>query len=243
MKETKIILLNPTANPAKKFGECIAKLEKFIRQYPKNILTVDAQFNIAKLYFAKKEYENGRKLLNEMLKNYSQSPIICSEILVQLGQSYQLEGKIDSAILEYEKIINEYPLTPNGLRMPILIAQVYKSEHIPEKMNYAYQRAVKHYEGLIQKYPNSPIALECYKLIASCYTELRQWGKAIQTLEEIIQKFQSKASMDRILFDIALIYQQKLNDNQKARETLQRLINDFPQSRLTATAKSLIKKL
>jgi len=48
--------------------------------------------------------------------------------------------------------------------------------------------------------------------------------------------------MDGVLLNIAVIYRRELRDTQKAKETLQRLLNDYPDSRYAKAAQELLKR-
>jgi len=109
-------------------------------------------------------------------------------------------------------------------------------------MQEAYKDAISHYELLAQKDPKSLLGLRAYMLMAECYGGLTDWNNSILALESIITNFKERAAMDGVLFNIAFIYRKELHDTTRFKETLQRLINDYPKSRYAKVAQELLKK-
>lgn len=242
-KQAESIFTNPAATPPNELARVAEQLNRFVENHPKNILALESEFMIARLYLVKEEYEASRKHLNQMIEKYRESPVIKSEAVFLIGNSYQLQDKWDAALDQYKKIIAEYPLTTKGLETPIYIAQYYNVKHYPDKMRQAYQEAISHYQSLISQYPDSPLAMQSYKLIASCYTALKDWPNAVAVLNTVVEKFKAKTPMDAILLDIALIYKKELNDTAKTKETLETLIKEYPKSKLAGVAKALLSKM
>lgn len=236
------IFKNPHASPPRQLERVVKLLNNFIEKYPQNKLSIDADFNIARLYIVKEEYAKARTHLEQLLNKYNKDEGICAEALFLIGNSYQIEDKWALALQEYKKIIQEYPITPRGLDIPIYIAQHYKIKYQPDKMLAAFQEAINHYRTLVNKYPNSPLAYQADNLIAQCYIALKDWQTAINSLNAIIDKYKDKIKIDNILMDMAIIYKKELEDKTKAEETLQRLLKDYPRSRLIKIATALLKE-
>jgi len=241
-KQAEGIFRNPAATPPNELDRAVAGLNAFIRKYPKNLLALEADFMIARLYLAKQEYEKSRQQLKGLMEKYGKAPAIATEIMFLSGESYQLQDRWEAALIQYKKVIEDYPLTPKGLELPIYIAQYYKVKFEPEKMRQAYQNAIAHYKGLIEKYPDSPLAFRCYTLVSSCYSALKDWPSTMQTLQTIAAKFKGKAPLDGVLMDMALIYKKEFKDAAKSKELLEQLIKEYPNSRLVAVAKKLLEK-
>jgi len=240
-KQAESIFRNPPGSPPNELERVINQLNKFIQKYPKNILALQAEFNIAGLYIVKQEYDKARQHLNSMISKYNQ-PEIRSESVFLIGNSYQLQDRWEQALEQYKKIIAEYPLTIRGLDIPVYIAQYYKSKFQPDKMMNAFQEAIAHYSSLAEKYPGSPLAFKSYTLISSCYGAMKNWEEAVKALNTLVEKFKGKVDTDVVLMDIALIYKRELKDTAKAKEALEKLIKEYPKSRLVKTARTLLER-
>ncbi len=242
-KQAEKIFKNPHVSPPKELERVVNTLNKFAQKYPKSNLAVDAEFNIARLYIVKEEYDKARTQLRMLVDKYSKSAGICSEAVFLIGNSYEIEDKWNLALEQHKKIMQEYPTTPRGLDIPIYIAQHYKIKYQPDKMIAAFQEAIGHYKALADKYPNSQLGLRAHMLIGECYIALKDWQNAINSFNIIIEKYKDKANLDGVFMDMALIYNRELKDKVKAKETLERLIKDYPRSRWVKTATALLKEL
>lgn len=241
-KQAENIFRNPKAAPTNELDRAISSLQNFSQKNARNILAVEADFTIAKLYLAKEEFSKSRKQFNAILAKYKESEVICSEAVFLRGNSYQLEDKWNSALEQYKKVIANYPLTTRGLETPIYVAQYYKVSHQPDKMLAAFGEAIEHYRGLAAKYPDSPLAFKVYTLIFSCYNAAQDWQNSVNTLNVILEKFKGKVKMDSLLLDMALIYKKELKDEVKAKEAVERLIKEYPDSKFVNSTKALLKK-
>lgn len=242
-REAEKIFKNPYASPPKELEKAVKALNNFALKYPQSNLAVDAAFNIARLYIVKEEYDKGRTQLNSILNKYKKSEGICAEAVFLIGNAYEMEDKWDLALLEYKKIMQLYPATVRGLDIPIYITQHYKVKYQPDRMITALAESISHYKVLADKYPDSPLSLRAHTLVADCYVALKDWKNAINSFNFIIETYKDKFRIDGILLNLALIYNQELKDKTKTKETLERLIRDYPKSQLVKTAQAMLKEL
>lgn len=242
-KQAAAIFKNPEVAPKKELDRSVNALNGFIRKYPKNNLSLEAEFTIARLYIIKKEYEKARTYLNSMLAKYSSSEAVCSEILFLKGNSYEIQDRWDAANIEYQKVIQQYPLTLRGLSTPIYVAQHYKIKYAPDMMNASYQQAIAHYNTLINKYPDSKLNFMLHQLIAQSYAEIKDWQGAANTLSSMLAIYKGKVSLEAIMLNLAGLYSQKLKDNNKAIEILKTLLVEYPKGRAADQARKFLKEL
>ncbi|MFZ5800812.1 MAG: tetratricopeptide repeat protein, partial [Candidatus Omnitrophota bacterium] len=204
---------------------------------------LEAQFNVARLYMIKKDYEKARAYLKTMLSSYRELPGVLAETLFLIGNSYEAQDNWQAALEQYKKIEQDYPLTLRGMDIPIYIAIHYQIKYDPEKMVEAFRQAVIHYKQLAAEHPNTPLALNAEGLAAHCYVAMKEWQNAIRAFNAIIEKYKDKVNTDRIMFGVAMIYDQQLKNRTKAIETLQVLIKEYPKSPLLKPATEQLKKL
>ncbi|MFA5156281.1 MAG: tetratricopeptide repeat protein [Candidatus Omnitrophota bacterium] len=241
-KRAEKVFTNPAASPPMELERVAGLFQAFIKKFPNNQLSLQSEFVIARLYMVKEEYDKARVQLKAVLDKYSKSQAICSEAVFLAGNSYEIEGKWGPALEQYKTIIKEYPLTLRGFSTPVYIAQHYKIKYQPDKMITAFQEAIAHYRQLADKYAGSPAAYQAEALIAQCYMALKDWPAAIAAFNATIEKFKGKVPGDGALLRIALIYKNELKDNVKAKQVLEQLIKDYPQSRFLKSAEALLKE-
>jgi len=237
------VFKNPNASPPNEVERAVDKLQKFSDKHPKTILGVESEFNIARLYIVKQEYEKARAYLKSLMDKYKESKAMLSELLFMLGNSYEIEDKWSQALEQYNQILREYSLTVRGFEIPIYIAQHYKAKYQPDKMVAAYQEAIGHYRKLAAENAESPLGFKAKALVAQTYIFLSDWQNAVTALQETIEKYKDKISMDGLMMDMALIYNRELKDKIKAKEVLQKLLAEYPDSQLVKTATDFLKEL
>jgi TolA-binding protein len=237
------IFNNPDASPPRELAKVVSLFQNFSKRNSTDKLAIEADFNIARLYLVKDEYELARTQLKAIMNKYVKSDAVCAEATFMVGNSYEMEDNWAAALGQYKKIIRDYPLTVRGLSVPVYIAQHYKVKYQPDKMIAAYQEAIAHYRQLSDKYPATPLAFNVDLLVANCYSAIKEWHSAIDTLNSIITKYKGKIKMDAIFLNMALIYNKELKDNKSAKEILNKLIQDYPDSRIIPAAKKLLKEI
>ncbi len=242
-KRAKKVLLNPEASPTMQVNRIVDALNSFAKIHPDSTLVVSAEFSIANLYIVKKEFSQGRAQLQHMITKYKDSDNICAEAYLMIGKSYELQDKWPSALEQYRKIMRDYTETTRGLEIPIYIAQHYKTKYEPDKMIAALQEAISHYKAIAAKHPITPLSLNMDMLVAQCYSEIKDWQGAIDTLNSILTSYNGKVSFEEILLSLAGIYSQKLNNPAKAIEILEVLLKEYPKSKYVNSAKEMIKRL
>lgn len=241
-KQANVIFNNPHATPPNELQKSVDTFNQLIREHPKSNLAVDAQFIIANLYIATEEYEKARLQLGKIIKIYSKSKPICAAAVFLQGNAYEAQNLWDPALEQYKKLIEDYPWTVKGIEAPIYIAQHYKVKFQPDNMVEAYKQAIAHYAGLAREYPLSPVALRLNVLIAQCYAELKDWKAVVNTFDNVLAEYKGRVKLDGILLDLAVVYERELKDKVKAKEILEELIRDYPDSRILPLAKSLLNK-
>lgn len=242
-KQAEQIFTNPNASPPNELERVVKLLSGFAFNHPKSNLAVEAEFTIARLYMAKKEFDKARSQLKLIMTKYEKNVVIPADALFLIGNSYEIQDKWPQALEQYKKVINDYVLTPIGFSTPVYIAQYYKLKHQPEKMLQAYQDAVVTYNGLAQKYPDTPLGYKASVAVAECYIQLKDWQNTIATLGKIIQNYKDKVRVDGLMLNMASIYAKELKDNLRAAQTLQDLKKDYPKSRMLKAADAMLKEI
>lgn len=236
------IVEQPEAYTAKDLEKAVLALKDFNRQYPNERLAIEAELDIATLYMVKNEFEKAREQLREIINNHASSQLICSEALFLIGNSYQVEGKWEEALAEYQKLEQDYPQTARGLDIPIYIAQYYKSSGQAKRMAEAYREAIKYYTQLNQQYPNTQLGFYVSRSAGRCYMELQDWARALEVFQNILENYRGKIDLDDILMNISIIYAHELKDREKAGLALEQLVKDYPNSRFIKPAEFMLKE-
>ena len=191
----------------------------------------------------KEMFDAARDQFNKIIEKYAENDNIVAEAVFHIGYSYENEDKWKEALAQYKKIMNQYPITGKGLDIPLYIAKYYEENHEPENMIAAYKEAVAYYDSLSLKNPSTKLGFSSKNLKAQCYIELKDWESAIGVFDEMIESYKGKEDLGVAMIRKALIYRRGLNDIAKAKETLQQLIKEYPESRFIKTATAMLEEL
>ncbi len=97
----------------KKYKEAREKFEAFIKDYPKNDLTDNAQFWIAETYYAEKFYEDAILAYESLLKKYPDSKKTSGALLKQAFAFIEIgDAKTGKIILN--RVIERYPASKDA---------------------------------------------------------------------------------------------------------------------------------
>lgn len=242
-KLAKKILINPHSSPPREVRNSVNVLNAFANKYPNNVLGLKAEFSIAQIYHATEEYEKSRMQLQAIMDRHKESKETTAKAIFLSGKTFEKENKWDLALQQYERIIQEYPLTITGFETPMYIANYYKTKHLPDKMLSWYQKAITHYKGIAQEHPNTFLSLNADSLVARCYVELKDWQNVIGTYDHILSTYIGKGNLDFIQLEKALIYKKELKDEAKAKEVLEQFIKDNPESKLVKIAQGILQSI
>jgi tol-pal system protein YbgF len=84
--------------------------QKFLEQYPKHDLAVNAHYWIGESWFEEKKYEQAILEFQELIKNYPGKEKVAAALLKQ-GMAFSELGDAKSARYVYKKLIADYPLS------------------------------------------------------------------------------------------------------------------------------------
>lgn len=106
-----------------------------------------------------------------------------------------------------------------------------------------YKIAQNRLDSLIQKYEEHPILDELLWLSAKRNKKIGKYEVAIDLLNRIVNDMPFDILTDDALFEVALIYEEFLEDESKAREFYQQLLTDYPGSIFVAEARKRFRHL
>ncbi len=85
-------------------------------------------------------------------------------------------------------------------------------------------------DTLINSFPDHAVVDEAWFLKGKIYRRMRNFEKAIESYQYIVDNFYFDVLADNALFAIADIYDKQFNDNEKAMELYKQVMVDFPSS-------------
>jgi tol-pal system protein YbgF len=105
-----------------------------------------------------------------------------------------------------------------------------------------YPQALSKFQELQRRYPKSPLSEPAEYFSANALFEMGKYEQAILQFNDVTMRFPSGKFASASMLREAEAFQ-KINDQIDARLTLQKLVNDHPDSPEAATAKSMMQGL
>ena len=206
----------------------------------------EASFEKADKLIQDKDYEEARKLLLE-IKNRDLTKKYAPVAQLRIADAYVKEGEPDLAVAEYRKFLEIYPDHRHASYAQYQIAMVYFNQiEGPERGYGGAAKALEEFEKLKRDFPRNPfkdlIELRIEKcrniiadyefLVGEFYLKRSSYKAAISRFETLLQKFPDYKKMENVLLDLGICYK-KSGDPEKAEMYLSRLIEKYPNSRLS----------
>jgi len=94
-----------------------------------------------------------------------------------------------------------------------------------------------------KKHPEDPRAPEVVLAIATAYQSRKNYGEAERTFARLIEKYPGTPEAYKGMFLLGYMYYEDMKDTEKAKTTLDRFIEMYPDSELTVSARVLVENI
>ncbi|MFH1771993.1 MAG: tetratricopeptide repeat protein [Candidatus Omnitrophota bacterium] len=231
-KNEENIIRKVSGEPTKQqIGRVISYYKKVTQKYPLENSAVKAHFKIGQIYINSGKYDEARQEFKRIIENNSAISQIASRAQLVLGKSFESQGNIKQAMAEYDTLIDLYPLTSEGLQMPVYIIHYYKTQADEESVDKAFKKAVRHYKSLIGEYgkqTNAAALISDY--LAQAMFENSKWEEAIEVWDNIIALKEDSSFAAKALLSKAETYAVQLNNIDKSISLYEKYIEKYPKS-------------
>jgi len=100
-----------------------------------------------------------------------------------------------------------------------------------------YDSAFVILDSINAQFPTHPIEDDVLYLRAQMFKNKRQYPEALAAYSTIVEKYKESIRADNALFEMAQIYELRLNNKEKAKELYEKLFTDYSGSTLTVEAR------
>lgn len=233
------IFINEGAVPSYEFNRVTDMYRKIIAAKPDSGFALDSKFKIAKLCIAQKDFDLARLEYDQVIESYKDNQELAANALFLKAQSYELENKWPEALKLFDQIIKQYDKTAQALSVPMYIARYYMKNQDTVQAVRAYKSAIDHYQKIADTYPNTKVSLLCENMIVRSYMEMSSWQDALDYIESLDKKY--KLGPDTLMV-MANIYKDKLNDPVKMQAIYNRILEQFPEHKISSYIKQLMEQ-
>lgn len=216
---------------------------RILQQFPEEQNLGQIHLAIATVYFSEKRYEDARKKFLYIIENYRNDENSAINAQLGIARSYEEENNWSKALNEYQWIVENYSKSIHALNVPLYIADHYRLQQEHSLAKSAYEAAIKQYQRTINQFPNTILAAIALDYTVSCYMRLEKWEEAantLQTLKKIDLPLQNKV---KVYLTLENVYEEKLNDAEKALEVYSELLQKYPQAPFAANINSRLAEL
>ncbi len=196
--------------------------------------------------FDREKYLESREAFQELEDLYPDSTYL-SLARAGIANTHYEEGNYYEAILEYQKILEFYPLGKLSEWSQYRIGMSHFNQILEEDRDQEETRkACEAFEKFLAQYPKSYLSNEAqdkYQIcrnrlagnklyIAKFYYKNKAYGAAIDRLQEILTVYSQFEKKDEVLYYLAKSYQKEGNKEQEKR-IIERLFDQYQDSGFT----------
>ena len=225
------------------FQKVIDSLREITIRYPNWPSSAQAQFNIGQLYTMQGNYSKAKDEFGVITKDYPDNSDMCSKALFAVAVIYETEGNWPKALESLNKAESGYPSTGVSLQIPIYIARYYKAKGMAVESEAAYLAAAEKYKKMIKDNPKTYGALMAVDFASACYSDREKWDEDLDYLGGLVSGYPDTILVPKALFIKAAIYEQKLNQPEKAREIYSEITEKYTKTPFAVAAAQRIKIL
>jgi len=175
------------------------------------------------------------------------------------GKDLFNDGLYEEAVVEFEKVISEYPTSNEAQKSLFFIGECYIQKDQFDKAEIAYKRlwkgypqnaekdktlyqlaltqfhqekyddTIKNLNFLIMNFPLSPYSEQSLDLLVQCYFELEDYNQVIIKGRKLIKDYEHNPNVPDIMLLMAKAYF-IINIPEEGRRTLEKINTDYPSS-------------
>lgn len=188
-------------------------------------------------------YVEARSRLQSVLDRFPNDEMTCATALQYLAFSFELGGQWDNAVAQYNALASQYPATVFGLSAPIHIANRYEEMGEAAAAGTALERAAEHYSRVARDYAGTPAELAARNYVIAVRTKQEKWPDVAAVLTETAGRYPGSAVAPSMLLRAAEIHERELEDPGRARELLEAIVRDYPESEAAEEAGRRLQEL
>jgi outer membrane protein assembly factor BamD len=206
--------------------------------------------------FNKRDYLEALKRFQELKANFPDNPPYTLWAELKVGDCHFLNKEYVEAIAAYEEFKK---IHPTHEEMPYVQYQIGMS-HFKQMLSLdrdqtATKKALSNFEYLVANFPPSLFTEKAKEKIKICrkqqadhefyvgnyYYKQKNYGAASLRFQQLLADFPKMTNEDEVLFLLGKSYLE-LGQDDKARNVLSRIVNDYPQSSRSREAERLLEQ-
>ena len=211
------------------FGELIEK-------YPQDPFASEAMLRQGQCAADQGKADEAIAVLSMVEQAYPRDRVMIPRARVMAARILGRTGRWTEALSRYRAIDADYPSSIEALQAPLEIALHYREAGESDAAQTTLRAALERYDGIVKRSPGSPLARAADETSVRVLFALERWGDAAEKLLSFKMAYPNNPRNPLALLDAAQVYQDHLNNPQRAVEILQDVAASYPRSPLAAKA-------
>ena len=221
---------------ARDWGQCSddslrTLLDQLIRDYPRGSSAPAALLSIARSEARRGEVELALADLHRIRRDWPTSGVLPNAELLR-GRLLERAGKRDDARRALQAIPLSFPTSKAALIAPLELASHYQTSGDRTGAMRALLRAEDHYRELLTRYPEGEHSMETHEKLVQTLTLMGRDSEAVDELLAMCDGEVPLAARPALLMDAARRAEDRLGQPARASEILDRLAEQFPNTRI-----------
>lgn len=218
-------------------------------------LVADSKLTLGDIYLLKGEPWESTLLYSQVEKSHKETPVGHEAKLRNARLSYYRgDFELAQAHLDILKMATSREIANDAMDLSLLITDNTGLDTSTVAMKeYAaidllifqnkLQEALTALDGMLQKYPGHSLTDEIYFQKATIFERMGQFNQAVESLQKIVGNPQYDILSDDALYRMAYIYEENLNDKEKAQQLYNELLVKHQGSVYAAEARKRFRNL
>lgn len=186
-----------------KYTEAGTFFQRLLEEYPESQFRVEALINLADALYEDERYDEAKVQYQKFLQLYPVHPF-AAKAQYRIGMTAFKRIKTfdrdqsfsQEAIIEFEKVTKNFPLSPyaEDARRHIAVARKLLAEHDMYIANFYYKRgahvsAIPRYKKILREHPEASFLDEVLFKLGQCYFKEENFLEAANIFAQLIQSF------------------------------------------------------
>ncbi len=186
----------------RQYEKAIEAYREVQKKYPKSHYAAQAMYNSGWGYIQGGQEEEGIAIFEDLAKTYPDS-VYAVDALFTIGDWHYNNKRYEQAEQVYQTLLERYPESELAEKAKTHIHELSQissyleyqkaSELFDEKK---YKEAIEAFQSVIEKYPDADIVVGARVNTAASYEQLKNWRKALQEYEKIMNDYKDKKGAD-----------------------------------------------
>lgn len=230
------VMKDPATVPGDAFNKATDSLSRIIKRYPQWRKSSELQLILAQMFAARSDLAAAEREYRALISGFPQQYEICALAQYSLGAIAEQQGRVADAATEFQRIIEIYPTTSIGLKIPAHMVAFRRRHGTAADAETAFQQSLRHYQNLIETNPFADMVPAIQEALVNMCYENGKTPDAIKALQRFIDAHAQAPAVPGALLASAHLYRASLKQPARAIEDYEQIITKTPQSKQAKTA-------